>query len=403
METSYFNLFIDVKTLEQIKGTATVVIDTNVLLLGYQSKNITFESVLKVLKPLSKNGRLKIPSHVIKEFSQQRPNKIEELSREIHNVKSNLGSKVSNKTSLGEVIPALSILEKEHSEIITLEDKYNKCIEELNKLRGLYVDGLTQLQQILGQYIDHDVILNHYQDIIKESYFEPEGLLAGDELEKEWNRRIQNKIPPGYKDSSKKVNQFGDLIIWDHISKIQNDVIFVTNDVNKGDWVYKVNDEVLGARRELVEEFYTREGLSGFTLKVVTPRQFITLFSNEEVEQAIKDDLDRGIKSEKLIKSWSLQLGFKEMRDQIRELRNTQHLKESYLDRGFDEIERLLSNFLLDTQNHEDFIELSKVYKDILEKFVEDPSSEFIRSIDVNNLIDIIKKQKEKIKLESVN
>ncbi|PEQ59630.1 hypothetical protein CN470_21450 [Bacillus cereus] len=397
METSYFNLFIDVKTLEQIKGNATVVIDTNVLLLGYQSKDITFESVLKVLKPLSEKGRLKIPSHVIKEFSRQRPNKIEELSKEIHNVKSNLGSKASNKTSLEEVIPALSILAKEHGEIIALENKYNKCIEELNKLRGLYVDGLTQLQQILGQYIDHDVILNHYQDIIKESYFEPEGLMKGTDLEEEWQRRIDNKIPPGHKDSSKKINQYGDLIIWDHISKITNDVIFVTNDINKGDWVYKVNDEVLGARRELVEEFYTREGLNGYTLKVVTPRQFITLFSTEEVEQAIKDDLDREIKNKKSIETSSLKLRYNKVTDQISELRNTQHLMESYLDRGFDKIEHELRAFLNDTDNFEDFVTLLEVYKDILERFVEDPSSEFIRSIDVKNLIDIISKHKEKV------
>ncbi|HDR7801706.1 TPA: DUF4935 domain-containing protein [Bacillus tropicus] len=403
METSYFNLFIKVKTLEEIKENATIVIDTNVLLLGYQSKNMTFDSLLEVLKPLSDEGRLKIPSHVIKEFSRQRPNKIEEMSKEIHNVKSNLGSK-SNKTSLGEVIPALSILEKEHREIIALEDEYNKCIEKLNKLRNSYVDGLTQLQQILGQYIDHDVILNNYEGIIRESYFEPEGLKTEAELEAEWKRRFENKIPPGHKDSSKKVNKYGDLIIWDHISKIENDVIFVTNDVNKGDWVYKVNDEVLGARRELVEEFYIREESRGHTLKILTPRQFITLFSAEEVEQEIKDDLDKEIINKKMTDSIALQLKSKEIINQIKELRDNQFIKESYLNKGFDKIEAELDGFLLATKNMDDFIELSLVYKDVLEEFVKDPSSEFLRSMDVKSVITIIRDFKERAELEkSIN
>ena len=44
MSQSYSSLFIDVKPLEEIKSTATIVIDTNVLLMGYQKKT----SLLKV-------------------------------------------------------------------------------------------------------------------------------------------------------------------------------------------------------------------------------------------------------------------------------------------------------------------------------------------------------------------
>ena len=38
--------------------------------MGYQKKNVTFESVLTVLKQLSDEERLKIPAHVIKEFAK---------------------------------------------------------------------------------------------------------------------------------------------------------------------------------------------------------------------------------------------------------------------------------------------------------------------------------------------
>lgn len=291
----YSNLFINVKKLEQIKKNATVVIDTNILLLAYQWKNITFESVLKVLKQLSNEERLKIPAHVIKEFAKNRPGKITEMSKQIHAVMSTLDKGSSVGKSLKEVIPALSIVEKHHNDIITLEENYNKHIQELNAARKEYINGLKQLQQKLSNYIDHDLILSSYKEIIEKSYFAPEGLMDEEKLKEEWKRRVENKIPPGYMDKTKKENQYGDLIVWDHICQISNDVIFVTADI-KGDWVHNANDEVMGARRELVEEFYSREQEKGHTFKILTPLQFITVFSNSVVEQEIKDDLNQEIK-----------------------------------------------------------------------------------------------------------
>ncbi|MGX5472605.1 PIN domain-containing protein [Bacillus toyonensis] len=297
----YSNLFIDVKTLEQIKKSATVVIDTNVLLLGYQWKNITFGSVLEVLKQLSNEERLKIPDHVIKEFAKNRPGKITEMSTQIHTVMSTLEKGSSAGKSLKEVIPALSIVERYHNDIITLEENYNKRIQELNVARKEYINGLKQLQQKLSEYIDHDLILSSYKEIIEKSYFAPEGLMDEEKLKEEWKRRVENKVPPGYMDKSKKENQYGDLIVWNHICQISNDVIFVTADI-KGDWVHTANGEVMGARRELVEEFYSREQVRGHTFKILTPLQFITLFSNRVVEQEIKDDLNQEIK-DNIIKS----------------------------------------------------------------------------------------------------
>ncbi|PFQ19928.1 PIN-like domain-containing protein [Bacillus cereus] len=288
MSESYSNLFIKVKTLEEIKSTALVVIDTNVLLMGYQWKNLTFESVLKVLEQLSNERRLKIPSHIIREFAKNRPGKIEEMHRQIHTVMSTLEKSSNNGKSLKEAIPALSIVEREHSDVIGLEENYNKCIKELNKARKEYVAGLQRLQQTLSGYIDHDPILNSYKEIIENGYFSPGGLMDEELLEKEWKNRIDNNIPPGYKDKTKKENPYGDLIVWDHICKMKNDVIFVTADV-KGDWVHTANDVVMGARRELVEEFYSKT--KGKTFKILTPVQFISVYSGDDLTADIKNDL----------------------------------------------------------------------------------------------------------------
>ncbi|MFJ7030597.1 PIN-like domain-containing protein [Bacillus cereus] len=393
MSQSYSSLFIDLKTVEEIKSNATIVIDTNVLLMGYQKKNVTFESVLTILKQLSKEKRLKIPAHVIKEFAKNRPRKITEMAQQIHNVVSNLPSAKTNQYHLNDVIPALPILEEYHSSIIALEEKYNNCIAELKQARNEYVNGLRNLQQMLGNYIDHDLILKNYKEIIENSYFEPDGLMDEGELEKEWKRRAENNIPPGYMDKNKQSNKYGDLIVWNHICQINSDVIFVTADV-KGDWVHTANDEVLGARRELVEEFYLREQAKGHTFKILSPLQFITLFSGEEVGQEVKDDLNKEVGRAKATEAIDFNDLFEEeagLLDIISRLRNNPIVKKSYLNPGFEEIENELEYFLANGGSIFKYIHMLEEYKRTLELFVKDPSSEFLRSMDVKSIIDTIR------------
>ncbi|MCQ6359965.1 PIN-like domain-containing protein [Bacillus cereus] len=398
MSQSYSSLFIDLKTVEEIRSNATIVIDTNVLLMGYQKKNVTFESVLTILKQLSDEKRLKIPAHVIKEFAKNRPGKITEMAQQIHNVVSNLPSAKTNQHHLNDVIPALPILEEYHSSIIALEEKYNNCIAELKQARNEYVNGLRNLQQMLGNYIDHDLILKNYKEIIENSYFEPDGLMDEGELEKEWKRRIDNNIPPGYMDKNKQSNKYGDLIVWNHICQINNDVIFVTADV-KGDWVHTANDEVMGARRELVEEFYLREQAKGHTFKILSPLQFITLFSGEEVEQEVKDDLNKEVK--RVIATGSNDLYNPDHEDvwyRIAKLRDNPIVKESYLNEGFDKIESGLDDLLVFGDNIKQYLFLTEEYERTLKFFVEDPSLEFLRSMDVKSLIETLNELNKRTK-----
>ncbi|PFL33675.1 PIN-like domain-containing protein [Bacillus cereus] len=391
MSQSYSSLFIDLKTVEEIKSNATIVIDTNVLLMGYQKKNVTFERVLTILKQLSDEKRLKIPAHVIKEFAKNRPGKITEMAKKIHDVVSNLPSAKTNQYHLNDVIPALPILEEYHSSIIALEEKYNDCIKELKQARNEYVNGLRNLQQMLGNYIDHDLILKSYKEIIENSYFEPDGLMDEGELEKEWKRRADNNIPPGYMDKNKQSNKHGDLIVWNHICQINNDVIFVTADV-KGDWVHTANDEVMSARRELVEEFYLREQVKGYTFKILSPLQFITLFSGEEVGQEVKDDLNKEVGRAKATDAIELNDPIAEdWFDIIARLRDNPIVKKSYLNPGFEEIENELEDFLANGGSISKYLHMLQEYKKTLELFVEDPSSEFLRSMDVKSIIDTIR------------
>jgi len=67
------------KSIEMIINTATIIVDTNVLLSAYQWKETSFKEVLDVLLKAAHNDRLKIPKHVLDEFIDQRPKLIKNM------------------------------------------------------------------------------------------------------------------------------------------------------------------------------------------------------------------------------------------------------------------------------------------------------------------------------------
>ncbi len=70
--------------------------------------------------------------------------------------------------------------------------------------------------------------------------------------------RFSKKIPPGYLDQNKDDEaKFGDLVGWKQIlnraKETSKPIIFVT-DEKYDDWWWRINDEIVGTRHELVKE-----------------------------------------------------------------------------------------------------------------------------------------------------
>ena len=86
-------------------------------------------------------------------------------------------------------------------------------------------------------------------NVIKESQRTKE------EIAKELDYRITNKIPPGYKDAGKDDRGVGDVIIWMTILEVgktrSNPLVFVTHE-QKSDWFYRVNNRGILPRYELL-------------------------------------------------------------------------------------------------------------------------------------------------------
>ena len=86
----------------------------------------------------------------------------------------------------------------------------------------------------------HNEITNHFSKIILNSNLAQLCMKAN----REGDTRFKHRLPPGFKDSAKGENRFGDLIIWYEIlenskklRKNFNHVLFLSND-EKSDWVY---------------------------------------------------------------------------------------------------------------------------------------------------------------------
>ncbi|MCU5120192.1 PIN-like domain-containing protein [Bacillus cereus] len=293
MQNELEKLFIKTKPLgEMIKG-ATVIVDTNVLLSSYQTKPVTFDTMLNILQELVDKERLRIPSHVVREFQENRPNRIKEIANELQQFINTIDGIKNTQPpkKLNKILPAIDVLEDSHTEkLIELQQEFNAQINILKEKGNAFKDELSVLVLKLSDYMDNDPILLKYENIIKESYFDSPMLFNENELEKEGERRFEQNIPPGFRDKTKTINKYGDLILWLQICELKEDIVFITFD-NKEDWVYKDSKgNVLGARRELVQEYYEKSG--GKTIKILHPAKFVELYTQGHVNSEVTEELN---------------------------------------------------------------------------------------------------------------
>ncbi|PFE34182.1 hypothetical protein CN270_10795 [Priestia megaterium] len=293
MGENFHNLFIDVKKLDEVFNNAIIVIDTNVLLMAYQWRDITFKTVYDILNELAEQGRLKIPNQVIKEFANKRPETIRDLSNDVQNnilsklITGNLKQNVKH-SDLKDVIPSLIFFENTE-ELLRVERRYNTALKALTSAQKQYKESLNNLLDDIKEYIDNDPILDKFEKIFEMTVLD-EVDYDEQQLKEDLDKRKKQNIPPGYKDKG----HMGDLKIWKEIlSLADNNVIFITRD-NKNDWVYKNTlGKVIGARRELVEEFYK---VNKKTFKMLAPVDFVENYSKtkgQNIIEEVKEDMEK--------------------------------------------------------------------------------------------------------------
>jgi rRNA-processing protein FCF1 len=254
--------------LEKLLHDCLVVLDTNVLLLPYNTGKTTLDQIAKIYKLLIEQKRLIIPGQVAREFAKNRGNKIAELFQQISRKSSSAGG-LKNET-----YPLLESL-KEYKEIVKLE-------EEINKSLAKYRKSLGELLEKINLWQWNDPVIQLYRELFSS------GVVLDVEQDKkaiqfDLNRRFQQKIPPGYKDAGKPDSGIGDLLIWYTILSVaeqhKKSVIFVSGD-EKSDWQIRSEGQPLYPRYELIDEF--RQKSDGASFQILSFSKFLDLFGVSE-------------------------------------------------------------------------------------------------------------------------
>ncbi|MEN7348290.1 PIN-like domain-containing protein [Bacillus pumilus] len=271
------------ETVSEWLNEAIIVIDTNVLLAAYQWRKITVNEVLQALEGIKKEGRLRIPLQVIKEFSENRP---KQITQRMHDIDQIISKHQADKKPIIERLPMLQTKDDSTLAVETLREKYNEALRN-------YKDELMALRNELKKLFIKDPFLDKVIKISEGSVISSNKKM--DDLLQEASKRFKDKIPPGYKDNTKESNSSGDFLIWSAILEIDKDVVFVSGDI-KDDWVYSdKNGGSIVARRELIQEFYKKNGKR---FAHITPRELID-YINPTVSDTVREDLERYETSER--------------------------------------------------------------------------------------------------------
>lgn len=275
---SIFSTYI--KTIESIKNTAIIVMDTNALLVPYNIGKESVGQIRETYEKLVKTRQLIIPGQVAREFANNRTTKILTLFQQLTRKQNSVTNLQKGKYPLLESLP-------EYKKAIELEEKIDLLIKEYRKTISSVLDHIRS-------WTWDDPVSRLYADLFTEEIVFDLSI-DQDNMKKELKRRQIHKIPPGYKDSGKDDSGIGDLLIWFTILEIgrlkSKDVIFVSGE-EKPDWWHRMENQALYPRYELIDEFRRESG--GYSFHIIHFSQFLDLYgASESAVEEVREEESR--------------------------------------------------------------------------------------------------------------
>lgn len=252
MKTHFFEQYnYSESEKKTIFSNCIFIFDTNILLNLYRYTVETRNKMLDIMK--IHKDRIWIPYQVGWEFFNNRNNVIEEVKKfptEINKQITDFKNKIMQKCN-----------EKRHPHFSgkDIESTIDSFVKKITS-------KINRLTNNLPDYYQEDMILDTLSNLFNGKVGDDFDENTLEKIYNEGKKRYENKIPPGFGDSKNKHEcpkrfLYGDLVLWKQIieeaKNNQKDVVFVTEDVAKGDWFQQVkHGETKRARVELVKEFY---------------------------------------------------------------------------------------------------------------------------------------------------
>lgn len=255
--------------LEGVKDHCVVVLDTNALVVPYTVSPKNLHQIGDTYQKLLAEDRLIVPGRVAREFARLRASKLADLHQKLADQMSKAVSLQADKYPLLESVT-------EYQSVLVLQKQINDSLKD-------YKAAIKEtMARVLG-WGQGDPVSKLYGRLFSEgAVLDPE--LDQEKTSEDLVHRQVHKLPPGYKDASKDDGGIGDLLIWQTILQIGEDlkksVVFVTGDL-KADWWHRGSGSVtLYPRHELVEEFRRRSG--GLSFHIIKFADFLELYGADE-------------------------------------------------------------------------------------------------------------------------
>ncbi|WP_327208342.1 PIN domain-containing protein [[Kitasatospora] papulosa] len=268
---------------ERVVKSGLVVLDTNAILNLYRYTDEARKELFGVLRSLQ--DRLWIPNQVATEFWRNRESAvsdldyfgdelISELEETRHQMERSLRTWANRVALQGGLLNDI---------LNTLDSAFKPVLEKVQEIAGERSDGksrntfedpvLLELQEVLVRKVGAAMGQSEYENAVTE------GL-----------RRVEAKIPPGYKDKKKDDGHAaGDYLVWAQTIKEAKfrhcEVLLITGDV-KEDWWRKESGEIRGPRLELAKEFYAAVG---FRVYMLRPPRFLEM-AREILQISVTDE-----------------------------------------------------------------------------------------------------------------
>lgn len=225
-----------------------VVLDTNALLFPFKVGARDFSEIKAAFTRLADERRLRVPARVIREYLNNRDTQLGNLLKAVQDKASTLPSSGSN----------LPRFFKDMDGAAAAFD----ADQNLHKASREYAKALRPLIDRMKAWRGDDPVTVAYKkifgpDVVVDCKFDRPTVA------RQWKTRLENKTPPGYKDSNKSDKGIGDFLIWLTILEIgrtsEKDIIFVTGD-EKADWRVRSDNSGVYPRPELIDEYrrYTK-------------------------------------------------------------------------------------------------------------------------------------------------
>jgi rRNA-processing protein FCF1 len=114
--------------LEESAAKATVVVDTNALLVPYGTGRESLTAIRNTYKELVAANRLAIPAQVAREFAEHRPEKLKTLYQQLLR-KRNASLPEHSSYPLLESLPTYELLKRTEKELFDKRKEYRDMVE----------------------------------------------------------------------------------------------------------------------------------------------------------------------------------------------------------------------------------------------------------------------------------